>query len=72
MNKLEDFTEGSEWVTQIGIKLKFHSFDRHGETPLFTCDEKHPYSIFNENDLEPVGTIGFYTTWTGFTKIESK
>lgn len=72
MNKLEDFTEGSEWLTPIEIRIKFHSFDPVDGLPLFTCDVEHPYSKFDENDGRPVGTIGFLERWVHFIKIENQ
>lgn len=64
MNKLEDFTEGSEWMSESGCKLKFHSFDREYNVPLFTCDEEHPYRV------EENGTIGFVFMWRIFEKVD--
>ncbi len=64
MNRLEDFTEGSEWITSCGFKLKFHSFDKSYGLPLFTCDDDHHF--ISERD----GTISFMHMWKHFKRAK--
>ena len=66
MNKLEDFTEGSEWDDEIGHTLKFHSICASSNVPLFTCDNDNKYYSRDYNGI----TIGFIDGWKTLKKIE--
>ena len=65
MNKLEDFTEGSEWVTVTRKRLQFRSIHQDKQIPMFTTKEKRHVYISDEN-----GLIGFKEMWKHFTKLE--
>jgi hypothetical protein len=62
MNKIEDFTEGSVWLTSGGTKLIFHSFDESKQIPMFTSFGIQEFMV---NDK---GLIEFFAAWLGFKK----
>jgi len=64
MNKLEDFTVGSEWVTGRGTKVIFS----HGNLDVmwFTSEQEHPYMVNSE------GFIGFEFAWEDFSPVVSE
>jgi hypothetical protein len=63
MNKIEDFTEGSVWLDRFGIKLIFSHIRETTGNPCFTCEEKHPYTPFDD------GKIGFSNKWKQLKKV---
>jgi len=63
MNKLEDFTVGSEWTDGQGVILKFSHIDSSGL--YFTSDQEHPYIVNSE------GFIGFGFSVKGFKKVSN-
>lgn len=62
MNYLEDFTEGSEWITLCGVKVTFLFLDMGH--PFFTSNEPHDFHISKN------GYFGFYKSWKEFKRVE--